>query len=446
MPATVFPLVVPDLSVAARKFLIGLALLLGAGATIGWLYGHAGFGLMAAAAVALVWQVRQLLSFDRAMRTGDFDNFRLGEGIWEQIFSRLHYEHEKAARYKKSYRQLLREIQKSTKAMPDGAVILTADNEIVSCNRAAKQLAGLKRKKDRGQRIDNILRDPGLLRVLQDDDPVTDIEMASPVNDGGWLDCRVVPYGADQRLLLLRDVTETRRLRKMRRDFVANASHELRSPLTVISGYLDSLADDESIPETWVRPVEQMQSQAQRMQQILGEMLELSRLESAGKAKVNELVDVAELLEATRQAFAGHADVARIEIAVESQATLTGSSAEIETLIVNLVSNAVRCTPKDGTISLIWRDGDDGADLIVADTGEGISADDIPRLTERFFRVDRGRARQDGGTGLGLAIVKHVLARHDAELIITSELGKGSEFRCHFPSNRVVPPPTEALS
>lgn len=446
MPATVFPLVVPDLSVAARKFLIGLALLLGAGATIGWLYGHAGFGLMAAAAVALVWQVRQLLSFDRAMRTGDFDNFRLGEGIWEQIFSRLHYEHEKAARYKKSYRQLLREIQKSTNAMPDGAVILTADNEIVSCNRAAKQLAGLKRKKDRGQRIDNILRDPGLLRVLQDDDPVTDIEMASPVNDGGWLDCRVVPYGADQRLLLLRDVTETRRLRKMRRDFVANASHELRSPLTVISGYLDSLADDESIPETWARPVEQMQTQTQRMQQILGEMLELSRLESAGKAKVNELVDVAELLEATRQAFAGHADVALIEIAVESQATLTGSSAEIETLIVNLVSNAVRCTPKDGKISLTWRDGDDGADLIVADTGEGISADDIPRLTERFFRVDRGRARQDGGTGLGLAIVKHVLARHDAELIITSELGKGSEFRCHFPSNRVVPPPTEALS
>lgn len=446
MPATVFPLVVPDLSVAARKFLIGLALLLGAGATIGWLYGHAGFGLMAAAAVALVWQVRQLLSFDRAMRTGDFDNFRLGEGIWEQIFSRLHYEHEKAARYKKSYRQLLREIQKSTNAMPDGAVILTADNEIVSCNRAAKQLAGLKRKKDRGQRIDNILRDPGLLRVLQDDDPVTDIEMASPVNDGDWLDCRVVPYGADQRLLLLRDVTETRRLRKMRRDFVANASHELRSPLTVISGYLDSLADDESIPETWARPVEQMQTQTQRMQQILGEMLELSRLESAGKAKVNELVDVAELLEVTRQAFAGHADVARIEIAVESQATLTGSSAEIETLIVNLVSNAVRCTPKDGKISLTWRDGDDGADLIVADTGEGISADDIPRLTERFFRVDRGRARQDGGTGLGLAIVKHVLARHDAELIITSELGKGSEFRCHFPSNRVVPPPTEALS
>jgi two-component system phosphate regulon sensor histidine kinase PhoR len=262
--------------------------------------------------------------------------------------------------------------------------------------------------------------------------------MASPVSDGEWLNCRVVPYGADQRLLLLRDVTETRRLRKMRRDFVANASHELRSPLTVISGYLDSLADDASIPETWVRPVEQMQSQAQRMQQILGEMLELSRLESAGKAKVDELVDIAGLLEATRQTFGGHADVARINVVLASEATLTGSSAEIETLVVNLVSNAVRYTPKDGEISLTWRVGDDGADLIVADTGEGISADDIPRLTERFFRVDRGRARQDGGIGLGLAIVKHVLARHDAELIITSEPGEGSEFRCHFPARRVV--------
>ena len=426
------------MSVAARKYLIGLALLLAAGALIGGLYGHAGFGLMAAAAVALVWQVRQLLSFDRAMRTGDFDNFRVGEGIWEQIFSRLHYEHEKAVRYKKSHRQLLREIQKSTNAMPDGAVILTADNVIVACNRAAKQLAGLKRKKDRGQRIDNILRDPELLRLLYSEDPETNIEMTSPVSDGEWLNCRVVPYGADQRLLLLRDVTETRRLRKMRRDFVANASHELRSPLTVISGYLDSLADDESIPEAWVRPVEQMQTQAQRMQQILGEMLELSRLESAGKAKEDEKVDVGKLLEDARQAFEGHADVARISIVLESEAALTGSSTEIETLVVNLVSNAVRYTPRDGHISLTWRVSDDGADLIVADTGEGIAADDIPRLTERFFRANRGRARQNGGIGLGLAIVKHVLARHDAELIITSEPGEGSEFRCHFPSHRVV--------
>ena len=434
-----------EMSDAARKFLIGLLLFLAAGAAIGWMYGHPVLGLMVAAVLALAWQVRQLLSFDRAMRTGNFESFRVGEGIWEQIFSRFHYEDEKAARYKQNYRQLLREVRKSTNAMPDGAVILTGDNEIISCNRAAKQLAGLKRKKDRGQRIDNILRDPGLLRLLHSRDASANIEMASPVTDGEWLNCRVVPYGADQRLLLMRDVTETRRLRKMRRDFVANASHELRSPLTVISGYLDSLVDDESIPENWTRPVAQMQGQAQRMRQILGEMLELSRLESAGKAAVDESVDVAGLLDAARQTFEGHADVARIDVVLESAECLTGNSAEIETVIVNLLSNAVRYTPADGEISLTWRTGNHGADLVVTDTGEGIAAEDIPRLTERFYRVDRGRARQDGGTGLGLAIVKHVLARHDAELIITSEPGEGSEFRCHFPRRRVVSAASVAL-
>ena len=434
------------MSDTARKFLIGLFVFLAAGSAVGWLYGRPGLGFMLAAVIALAWQVRQLLSFDRGMRTGNFDSFRTGEGIWEQIFSRFHYEHEKGARYKRSNRQLLREIQKSTNAMPDGAVILTGDNEIISCNRAAKKLAGLKRKKDRGQRVDNILREPELLRMLNSGDSKIDVEMPSPVTDGDWLNCRLVPYGADQKLLLIRDITERRRLRKMRRDFVANASHELRSPLTVITGYLDSLEDDDSVPDTWERPVAQMRGQAHRMHQILSEMLELSRLESAGKAATDDTVDVASLMDRARQAYEGHANVARIAVNVESVAQLTGNAAEIETVIINLLANAVRYTPEDGDISLCWRTDDDGADIVVTDTGEGIAAEDIPRLTERFFRVGRGRARRDGGVGLGLAIVKHVLARHDAELIIASEPGEGSEFRCHFPSNRVVPEPPEALS
>jgi two-component system phosphate regulon sensor histidine kinase PhoR len=435
-----------DMSDAARKFLIGLFFFLAVGVVVGWLYDRPGVGFSLAALIALAWLVRQLLSFDRGMRTGNFDRFRTGEGIWEQIFSQFHYEHEKGVRYKQSHRQLLREIQKSTNAMPDGAVILTADNEIISCNRAAKQLAGLKRKKDRGQRVDNILRDPELLRLLHSDDSKIDIEMPSPVIDGDWLNCRLVPYGADQKLLLIRDVTESRRLRKMRRDFVANASHELRSPLTVITGYLDSLVDDESVPETWERPVAQMRTQAHRMRQILGEMLELSRLESAGKAATDDTVDVAGLLDQARDAYTGHANVASIDVKVESAARLTGNTAEIESVIVNLLANAVRYTPEDGDISLCWRTDNGGADIVVTDTGEGVAAEDIPRLTERFFRVDRGRARRGGGIGLGLAIVKHVLARHDAELIITSEQGKGSEFRCHFPSNRIVTSAPETLS
>ena len=394
--------------------------------------------MLAAALLALIWQVRQLLSFERALRTGNFDDFRQGEGIWEQIFSRFRFERERAVRRKQNYRTLLREIRKSTNAMPDGAVILDTNNEIVVCNRAAKELAGIKRKKDRGQRVDNILRDPELAKLLHSDDHTSTIEMMSPVRDGDWLNCRVVPYGANQKLLLLRDVTERMRLVKMRRDFVANASHELRSPLTVISGYLDALADDDNIPETWQKPVVQMRGQAVRMRQILGEMLELSRLESAGPLQSDEPFDVLALLETSREALEGHANAAGITINAESAARLRGNIAEIETVIVNLLSNAIRHTPSDGEITITWRSGEDGADLIVTDTGEGIDPQNIPRLTERFFRVDRGRSREDGGIGLGLAIVKHVLARHDAELIVTSEAGVGSEFRCHFPPERVV--------
>jgi two-component system phosphate regulon sensor histidine kinase PhoR len=264
--------------------------------------------------------------------------------------------------------------------------------------------------------------------------------------DGNWLNCRVVPYGADQKLLLLRDVTERIRLSKMRRDFVANASHELRSPLTVIAGYLDSLTDDENIPADWAKPVEQMQGQAQRMRHILGELLELSRLESAGKSKADEPLDVGDLLEGARNAFEGHARVASIVIDANPEVQLKGDATEIETVIVNLLSNAVRYTPTDGQISLTWQAGADGGDLIVADTGEGIAAQHLPRLTERFFRVDRGRSRDNGGTGLGLAIVKHVLARYDAELIISSEPDVGSEFRCHFPPDRVVVAAAASLS
>lgn len=434
------------MSEASRKFVVGLLLFLAAGAAIGWLYGRPLTGLSVATLVALVWQVRQLLSFERALRTGNFDDFRYGEGIWQQLFSRFRFENEKSARHKQSYRGLLREIRKSTNAMPDGAVIMNADNEIIACNRASKHLAGFKRKKDRGQRVDNILRDPLLTELLNADDKSFSVEIESPLTDGNWLNCRVVPYGADQRLLLLRDVTERIRLSKMRRDFVANASHELRSPLTVISGYLDSLADDDAMPPAWVKPVEQMRIQAERMKQILGEMLELSRLEGSGKSETNDTVDVLALLESSKQAFEGHADIASIRIVDESSAKLRGNDAEIETVIVNLLSNAVRFTPPSGEITMSWRSDADSAELVVADTGEGIDPEFIPRLTERFFRIDKGRARDDGGTGLGLAIVKHVLARHGAELMITSKPGEGSEFCCQFPADRVVVTAPVALS
>jgi two-component system phosphate regulon sensor histidine kinase PhoR len=431
---------------SGRKFVVGLLVFLAAGALVGWLYGKPLLGFLLAALLALVWQVRQLLTFNRALYTGDFDAFRYGEGIWQQIFSRFSYEHERGTRYKRLHRQVLKEIRRSTNAMPDGAVILDDANEIAICNRAAKTLAGLKRKKDRGQRVDNILRDPDLTKLLESNDATQTVDIPSPVRDGDWLNCRVVPYGGNQKLLLLRDVTERIVLNRMRRDFVANASHELRSPLTVMSGYLDTMAEDESLASTWAQPVRQMQEQAKRMTKIVAELLELSRLEGSGRAGTDEAVDVSALLTSARKAYAGQAGAPNIDMDIQSAAQLRGDRGEIESVITNLLSNAIRHTPADGSITLGWYSGPDGADLVVSDTGEGIAEEHIPRLTERFFRVDRGRAREDGGVGLGLAIVKHVLGRHEAELNIESAPGAGSKFSCHFPAERVVVEPPIPLA
>jgi two-component system phosphate regulon sensor histidine kinase PhoR len=418
--------------------MVGLLLVLGIGPLVGWFYDAPLTGLLAAALLALAYQVRQLLAFDRALHTRNFDAFRYGEGVWQKIYSRLAFERERGNRYKRQYRRLLKEIRKSTDAMPDGAIVLDRNNEIVASNRAATELAGLKRKKDRGQRVDNIVRDPGLTRLLQAGDADLSVDIASPVQDGNWLNCRVVPYGAEQKLLLLRDVTERIVLNKMRRDFVANASHELRSPLTVISGYIDSLVDDPEVSPELRRPLQQMQSQARRMTTIINELLELSRLEGAARAAGDDEVDVVGLLRAARQAYAEQPDAPGIELRAESVAKLRGNRLEIDSVINNLLSNAVRHTPPDGKVVLTWRAAADGAELIVGDTGEGIAQEHIPRLTERFFRVDRGRSREDGGVGLGLSIVKHVLGRHDAQLRIESEPGTGSKFICEFPARRVV--------
>ena len=432
---------------SSRNFITGLVGILAAGSLIGWMYGHADWGLLVAALIVLAWQTRQLLSFNRAVQTRDFEQFRYGEGIWQQMFSRYNYEHERALRAKREYRRLLKEIRRSTDAMPDGAVILDENNQIVMCNKAAKHLGGLKRKKDRGQRVDNILRDPKLTELLHSDPYAHEIEIPSPVRDEAWLNCRVVPYGANQKLLFLRDITERIRLTRMRRDFVANASHELRSPLTVISGYLDSLSEDPGLDKDWGQPIRQMQQQAGRMSTVVNELLELSRLESAGPAGKDEVVDVGGLLAAAGKSFQGQDGVATIGVDLQSKAQLLASGNEVESLISNLLSNAVRHTPAEGNIRLTWRVDADGGEIIVRDTGEGIPADQIPRLTERFFRVHRGRAREDGGVGLGLAIVKHVLGRHDGELSVTSEIGKGSEFRCRFPAERVVlEPPVPIVS
>jgi two-component system phosphate regulon sensor histidine kinase PhoR len=299
-------------------------------------------------------------------------------------------------------------------------------------------LLGLKRPVDIGLRVDNLIRSPEFVRYLHADDFAVPVVIRPPVHAELYLSLQVVPYGAGQSLLLVRDVTRQMRLEATRKDFVANASHELRTPLTVISGYLDTLADDPSIDGAWAGPIKDMRAQAQRMNTIIADLLELSRLESTDGEAPRDPIEVPRMLERLyRDALAGGDRPRQVLLDLESNDGLYGSAQEIESAFTNLLVNGIKYTLSEGTVRMRWWADDEGAYFSVIDSGIGIPAEHLPRLTERFYRVDSGRSRDRGGSGLGLAIVKHALQRHGGWLEVQSTVGKGSTFTCHFPQQRV---------
>jgi two-component system phosphate regulon sensor histidine kinase PhoR len=426
------------MSAAWSAFLLRLALALAVGVLIGWLYGWPGTGGFIVAFGLLVWHLLHLYRLDHWLRTGDIAEMPDGSGVWPQVFAKIEFIRERSRRRRRRWRQLVRELRSSARVFPDGGVILNARREIVVYNEAARRLLSFRTRRDRGQRIENLIRHPDFVAYLDQGNFELPVEIPGPAADS-WLSCMMIPYGPDQSLLLIRDITLNVRLERMRRDFVANASHELRTPLTVISGYLDTMADGADTPEAWRQPVGEMLIQANRMRHLLDDLLQLSKLESASVSSTERTVDVAAVLATARkEALALPEHPQRIDVEVQNPAKLLGEELEIQSIVSNLVSNAVRYTPADGTITIRWSADDEGGHLSVSDTGMGIAEDEIPRITERFYRTDRGRARQKGGTGLGLAIVKHALRRHEAELEVTSRVGQGSTFTCHFPRHRLA--------
>ncbi|MGH8310861.1 MAG: phosphate regulon sensor histidine kinase PhoR, partial [Steroidobacteraceae bacterium] len=262
-----------------------------------------------------------------------------------------------------------------------------------------------------------------------------------------YLAVQIVPYGEGQRLLLVRDVSRQMRLEAMRKDFIANASHELRSPLTVISGYLETLSQDSALDSDLQVPLAEMRRQAERMTGIIRDLLELSKLEGDDREVVGRPIDIAPLLALLRKDVLARAEHPQeVRVRIDSRARLVGDEPEIHTAFSNLVDNAAKYTPPHGSIEMRWWTDDGGGHFSVTDTGIGIPTEHIPRLTERFYRVDAGRSRATGGSGLGLAIVKHVLQRHGATLEIESTLGEGSTFTCHFPARRVEAVEISAIS
>lgn len=418
--------------------LIRYSVALLAGAAIGLFYGHPVAGALLVALGLLAWQLYNLYLLERWLATGRITEIPDGDGIWPPVFARIQFTKNKAKRRGKRFRRLVKDLRASTEAFPDGGVILNSRHEIVNYNQAARVLLGLKSRRDRGQRIENLIRQPAFVEYLHDPAGRESVEISSPINGDGWLSCRLIPYGPDQNLLMIRDISQRMKIEKIRRDFVANASHELRTPLTVIMGYLDALGDDPGLAPAWQEPIQVMHEQAERMRRLVDDLLQLSRLESSEPVPRGRVVDVAAIVAAARlEALALPEHPATIEVALHSTANLLGEESELRSVVSNLVLNAARYTPDDGRITISWKVDAEGGHLCVQDTGIGMAEGDIPRVTERFYRTDAGRARQQGGTGLGLAIVKHALRRHNAELEIRSRPGHGSTFCCRFPRDRL---------
>src|ERR1700684_1546014 len=367
-------------------------------------------------------------------------------GPWGHLVAMIVRLYRRKQFHKQRLLRLLRELRRSTAAMPDGVVVLNPQAEILWFNRTSARLLGFRGKSDFGLRIENLVRQPEFVRYLRNGQYATPVIVRSSVGTEQHLSLQIVPYGAGQLLTLVRDVTREARLEAMRKDFVANASHELRSPLTVIAGYLETLSTDADIDPALAGPLQEMRRQAQRMTGIVQDLIELSRLESSDSDATAQPIDVIALMAQLRQdVLARPQHPAQVQVRADSRAMLLGEDIQIHSAFSNLVENAAKYAPQDGSVQIRWWTDERGGHFSVTDTGIGIASEHIPRLTERFYRVDAGRSRATGGSGLGLAIVKHVLQRHGAQLSIESQEGRGSKFTCDFPRERLRSPVEEAV-
>jgi two-component system phosphate regulon sensor histidine kinase PhoR len=415
---------------AARLFLSIVLVLLA-----GWLTGHPGIFFIVALAAYTLWHIINVLRLNRWLQNTT-DEIPESLGVWADIFDNISSVEQQNRRQKEQYRAMLDEFRSLTDAFPDATLVIDRNDAITWFNNAAQTLLDLKDPEDIGQAATNLLRGPEFASWLAVRDEVQSrLDMPSPRSVGAWLSASAVSLPDNQRLVILRDITEVHNMDKIRRDFVANISHEMRTPLTVLLGYLELLQQQPR--EETSDALDRMQAQAVQMRDLLNDLLELSRLQCdeirSEEVSVNVPAMLSRLKEQAEELSRGNHDLL---FDIDAGLHLSGVEADLESAFHNLIVNAVRYTPQRGRVSVSWRDSGEGPQLSVRDSGIGIPKRDIPRLTERFYRVGSDRARQSGGTGLGLAIVKHVLNAHRARLSIESELSEGSEFTCTFPPDR----------
>lgn len=406
---------------------------------LGWIFDLTNLFLFLALFLFIFYQFKQ---FNKVYKwLGKSLNADLDvKGIWEELAYSIYRKRKRSRQRKKSLSSMLRRFQDAVSIMPDAAVVLDKENTILWLNPAAGDILRLTMK-DVGNNIGNLVRVPPFIHFLNHSDDADSFEMPSPVDETQTLDLRIMPYGAGQSLLLVRNITQVQRLKVMRQEFVANVSHELRTPLTVILGYLESLEDVDDLTLDEIRQqLLKLKSPAKRMNQIVADLLMLSRLDMDVPSDLpsSPKIDMPVLLQMVKkdgeQLSQGQHT---ISLDIKQAVKLRAIESEIYSAISNLVSNAIRYSPDGGDIRIEASLTPNSYEVKISDQGLGIAQEHLSRLTERFYRVDAGRSREVGGTGLGLAIVNQILRRHDAELKITSTPAKGSTFACIFPLSRV---------
>ena len=367
-----------------------------------------------------------------------------GSGVWEDIFAALlQYERSNISN-QNQLNSALERFSLATSAMPDGLVILSASNAIEWCTPHAETQLGLMLETDKNLPIVNLIRDSHFIAYLYSETYNEPFKLKSWRNPDVTLEVQLIPFANKQKLLISRDMTQLEKVDVMRRDFIANVSHELRTPLTVVGGFLETLSDMEgAVPKALKTYFVMMEDQTSRMRRIIEDLLTLSTIESNVEAPDDNEIEMAKLLKIVQNDALGLGQALskakhKIHLNADSTLNLNGSQDELQSAFGNLVSNAVRYTPNGGEIFITWNLINEQPVFAVRDTGIGIEQQHIDRLTERFYRVDRGRSRETGGTGLGLSIVKHILIRHQAKLEISSEIGVGSTFSVVFPKARIM--------
>jgi len=420
-----------------RNIIYRLLALLIASAFVGWLFDSVLLVMLATILFLLVWHYHHLFKLINWLWQSKALSPPQASGAWGYLYDGLYRQVKQHRNKQKQLNEKIRRFRDGAEALPDAALMLSKQLTIEWCNKKAQRLLGVRWPDDFSLRIDNLLRAPEFSDYLALENFESPCLLLSPIHSDVQLEIRIMAYGSEHVLLLARDISNIQRLEEMRRDFVANVSHELKTPLTVVRGYVEMIqSSQDTLSPHWQKAFQTIEGQVSRMDRLVEQLLNLAKVENNNQDE-KQLVNMEQLIRTLvdEVTWLNQDKKHKINLSITTDVNVLGFETELKSACANLISNAIAYTPENGCINVSWQLMDNKAIFSVKDNGDGIKPEHVNRLTERFYRIDRSRSRDTGGSGLGLAIVKHVLHHHKAELVITSHWGQGSEFSIYFDKN-----------